>query len=443
MDRYIESVKNSLNENVMVFDKYFIHPEEYGNEKLNQAIKDGVSDIKTIDTKLKDLATSTNELLEKTVKRLDTVKDIINAEKERLQDIVMLCNDKTDYKNAISLTDKSFSGNFNYEDGVFSCKSTNSSIVTGEVESIEGNGYVGNKYVKTSSGYQESTLSTKSPTALLDNNISTYWEYSRITASSTEEYLISDFHTDDAEANCTITFKLTSEANELVLKSSLNTVKVIGVRYSSDGIKYNDLDIMPFTINQKDESYKNEGYIYGSNIISFPNSKYIKISLQSVGYLNETLAFERTITKDDSEEVDTYTTVVPSAKRHVIRINDILFRQKKYNDATIMKSKELIDSDLNIFAISVFANTYLPNSMSEQNIEFTLTVNGNDYTVIPVNSIKNGKKIIRFSQGKIPAQYTQYIGEKIQSAYLTIKIKPKSNLTPYINNLKILLGDEI
>lgn len=174
MDRYIESVKNSLNENVMVFDKYFIHPEEYGNEKLNQAIKDGVSDIKTIDTKLKDLATSTNELLEKTVKRLDTVKDIINAEKERLQDIVMLCNDKTDYKNAISLTDKSFSGNFNYEDGVFSCKSTNSSIVTGEVESIEGNGYVGNKYVKTSSGYQESTLSTKSPTALLDNNISTY-----------------------------------------------------------------------------------------------------------------------------------------------------------------------------------------------------------------------------------------------------------------------------
>lgn len=201
---------------------------------------------------------------------------------------------------------------------------------------------------------------------------------------------------------------------------------------------------MPFTINQKDESYKKEGYIYGSNIISFPKSKYVKITFQSIGYLNETLAFERTATKDDnSEEVNTYTTIVPSAKRHVIRINDVLFRQKKYGKETLIKSKELINSDLNIFAISVFASTYLPNNISNENLTFILTVNGKDYEVLPVNSVRNGKKIIRFSQGKMPNQYTQYIGEKIQSAFLTIKITPRNNLTPYINNLKILLGDEI
>ena len=443
MDRYVESIKNSLASLDMKYKETFIHPEEYGNDKINNAIKTGVEDINVIDTKIKNLGNQTNELLEKTVKRLDVVMDIINSEKERLQDIVMLCNVKTDYENAITLKDSDFTGDFEYEDGVFCCKVSNKNSITGKVETIEGNGYLGNKYVRSDNKYQERVLSTKNTSALLDNNLSTYWEYSRITASSTEEYLISDFNTDDAEANCTVTFKLKTPANELLLKSNLNTVKVIGVRYSNDGVKYNDLDIMPFTINQKNESYKNQGYIYGSNIIAFPKSTYIKITFQSTGYLNEVLAFERTVAQEDSDKIDTYTTVVPTAKRHVIRLNDIYFREKIYGGNGMLKSKELINSNLNIFAISVFANTYFPEGVPNDNIQFILTVNGNDYKVNPVNSHEDGIKIVRFSQGKIPNKYTKYIGEKIQSAYLTIKIRPYKGLTPYISNLKILLGDEI
>lgn len=443
MDRYVESIKNSLSSSDMQYKETFIHPEEYGNEKINQTIKDGFSDIINIDNKIKDLGKQTNELLEKTVKRLDVVMDVINSEKERLQDIVMLCNVKTDYENAISLIDSDFTGKFNYEDGVFSCQTSSTTSVTGTVETVEGNGYIGNKYVRNENKYQEKVISTKNSTALLDNNLSTYWEYSRVTASSTEPYLISDFHTDDAEANCTVTFKLKSAANELLLKSNLNTVKVVGVRYSNDGVKYNDLDILPFTINQKNESYKNQGYIYGSNIISFPKSSYIKITFQSTGYLNEILAFERTVTQEGSDKVDIITTIVPTAKRHVIRLNDSYFREKSYIGDSILKSKELINNDLNIFAISIFANVYFPEGVSEDNIRFTLTVNGNDYNIEPVNSQKNGIKIVRFSQGKIPNKYTKYIGEKIQSAHLTIKMRPQKGLTPYISNLKILLGDEI
>lgn len=443
MDKYIESIKNSLHYSDMKYEKIGLHPEEYGNDKINTAIKQSNEDIATLDTKIKEIAVSTNDLLEKTVKRLDVVMDIITAEKERLQDIVMLCNDKTDYANAIPLADKDFEGSFFYDNGVFSCNSSHSSSVQGEVETVEGNGYIGNKYVVSDNGYQEKTFSTKQSTALLDNNLSTYWEYSRITASSTEEYLISDFHTDDAEASCTITFKLKSEANELLLKSNLNTVKVVGVRYSSDGVRYSDLDVLPFTINQKDESYKEQGYIYGSNIISFPKSKYIKITFQSTGYLNDIIAFERVITEENSDKITTYTTIVPTAKRHVVRLSDVYFKEKKYSSETIIKSRELITKDTNIFAISVFANTYLPNNMSDDNVRFFLTVNGKEYEVIPVNSNVNGIKIIRFSQGKMPNKYTQYVGEKIQSAFLTIRMKPQSNLTPYINNLKILLGDEV
>lgn len=443
MDRYIESIKNSLSSTDMKYKETYIHPEEYGNEKINEAIKNGYEDIKTLDSKIKNLGKQTNELLEKTVKRLDIVMDVINSEKERLQDIVMLCNAKTDFENAITLKDSDFTGKFNYENGVFSCQTSSESYISGKIEAVEGNGYVGNKYVRNEKGYQEKIISTKNSTFLLDNNLSTYWEYSRITASSNEKYLISDFHTDSSEASCTITFELKSAANELLLKSNLNTIKVTGVRYSNDGVKYNDLDILPFTINQKSESYKNQGYIYGSNIISFPKSKYVKITFQSTGYLNEVIAFERTATKDESDKVETFTTVVPSAKRHVIRLNDVFFREKIFAGDAILKSKELINSDLKIFAISVFSNVYFPQGVSKDNIQFILTVNGEDYKINPINSYENGIKVIRFSQGKIPNKYTKYIGENIQSAFLTIKIKPHKGLTPYISNLKILLGDEI
>ena len=443
MDRYVESIKNSIKSSNMNYEEIFIHPEEYGNSKINEAIQKGYTDIIVLDNKIKDIGKQTNELLERTVNRLEVVMDVINSEKERLQDIVMLCNLKTDYENAISLIDSDFEGKFNYDNGVFSCSTTSNTSVSGKVENVEGNGYVGNKYVKSNSSYQEKIVSTKDTAALLDNNLSTYWEYSRITASSTEQYLISDFHTDDAEANCTVTFKLNDQANELLLKSNLNTVKVVGVRYSNDNLTYNDLDILPFTINQKNESYSNQGYIYGSNIISFPKSKYIKITFQSIGYLNEVLAFERSVAQEDSDKVDTYTTIVPSAKRHVVRLNDVYFREKIFVGDCIMNSKELIDKDTNIYAISVFANIYLPEGVSNESVKFILTVNGNDYNIQPINSYENGTKIIRFSQGKMPNKYTEYIGEKIQSASLTIKMKPQKGLTPYISNLKILLGDEI
>ena len=66
MDRYVESIKNSLSSLDMKYKETFIHPEEYGNDKINNAIKTGVEDINVIDTKIKNLGNQTNELLENT-----------------------------------------------------------------------------------------------------------------------------------------------------------------------------------------------------------------------------------------------------------------------------------------------------------------------------------------------------------------------------------------
>lgn len=440
MDRYVDMINKTL-DNYTISEKTVLHPEEYGNRKINTATRENLEDIKKIDSNIKNLGSKVEDLMNRTTKRLDVVKDIITSEKERLQDITMLCNSKTDYDNAIPLTDYHFKGDYSFNDGVFTGKETQSTTNKAQVIEVTGNGYEGNKYVINNKDYLEHTLNTTVKKNIVDNNISTYWEYSRVTASNTEPYLISDFNTDSSEATCTLTIKFNEKTNQLLIKSSLENIKILSIRYSLDNTSYTDLPMMPFKINSKEDSYKNQGYIYGSNIISFPDSYYLKVTFESTGYLDETLAFERII--PDSNKNEVITTIVPTAKRHVVRINDIKPSSKKYIQESVMYTDELINSNKDIYAISVFANIYLPNNISSDNVKFILTVNGKDYAIKPVNSYENGIKIIRFSQGKMPTEYTKYIGEKITSAKLKIHIKTKNKLTPYINNLKVLLGGEV
>ena len=441
MNRYVDEIRKSISEKQINTSDIYLHPEEYGNTKLNNALENGFKYIEDLHSSTNELADKVNLLLNRSVERLETIADIINSEKERLQDISMLCNAKTDYDNAIPLTDYHFKGNYQYEDGVFSSKTTQSINTIATVIDVTGNGYEGNKYVLQNKNYLKNILDTSNRKAIVDNNVSTYWEYSRITASNTEEDLLTDFNTDSSEAKCTITLKFDQVSNELAIKSSIEGLKVIAIRYSNDNLTYKDLNIMPFSLNNKEDSYKKQDYIYGSNIISFPDSLYVKITFESKGYLNDTIAFDKVIAEGD--RTSTITTIIPTAKRHVIRINDIESRRKQYVRESAFKTDELITNKKDIYAISVFANMYLPNNISEDNISFVLTVNGIDYNVKPVNSYSNGIKIIRFSQGKMPVEYTKYIGEKITSAYLTITIKSKNKLTPYINNIKVLLGGEV
>ena len=441
MNRYVDEIRKGLSEKTIDTSNAFLHPEEYGNSKINNALENGFKYIEEIYNTTTELADKVDTLLNRSIERLETVSDIITSEKERLQDISMLCNAKTDYDNAIPLTDYYFTGNFEYQDGVFSSKTTQSTSTVATVIDVTGNGYEGNKYVLQDKSYLEDILSTSNRNAIVDNNISTYWEYSRITASNTEEDLLTDFNTDSSEAKCTITLKFDQISNELAIKSSIEGLKVVAIRYSNDNLTYKDLNIMPFSLNNKEDSYKNQDYIYGSNIIAFPDSLYVKITFESKGYLNDTIAFDKVIAEND--KTSTLTTIVSTAKRHVIRINDIESKRKQYIKESAFKTNELITNKKDIYAISVFANIYLPNNISEDNVSFILTVNGIDYNIKPVNSYSDGIKIIRFSQGKMPVEYTKYIGEKITSAYLTVTIKSKNKLTPYVNNIKVLLGGEI
>lgn len=424
------------------FEGLYLHPEENGNTKINKSLTVINNDLKYIHKNEKIVANKINTLLSNTVERFKNIKNIINSEKERLQDISMLCNKYTDYDNVILLKKDDFNGNFNCsEDNIYTSEIIGSNKTEIKILDVIGNGYEGNKYVIKDNKFIEQSLETYKQRHLIDNSINTYWEYSRISTGSEEEVFLSDFNKDNEDAKCTISIMTKDNTNELDLISENDNIKIIHIQYSTNGVDYLDLNINPFVINKKDESYKNYGYIYGSGKISVPLCKYFKITLQSIGITNDTIGFEKTIASEDNSKSKKVIQVVTSAKRHVIKLNDIYAYKNNYTSSSILTTDNLIKSD--VYSVSLFANTYIPSKLQSSNVEYILTVNGVDYKVQPVNSHNNGIKVIRFSQGKSPNIFTEYIGEIIKTVTLTVKIKGNVNVTPYINNIKLLIGGEI
>lgn len=133
---------------------------------------------------------------------------------------------------------------------------------------------------------------------------------------------------------------------------------------------------------------------------------------------------------------------VKSAKRFVIKLNDISLYSNNYIQTSVMTSKELIATATN--SIAIFTNEYIPNHFpSNKYITYLLSVNGKTYEVEPINSNRNGIKIIKVANELNTENNVMYIQEKIKSAILTIQIKTPNNYeTPYVSNIKILTGGE-
>ena len=136
------------------------------------------------------------------------------------------------------------------------------------------------------------------------------------------------------------------------------------------------------------------------------------------------------------------TIIVNSAKRHVIKFNDISLSSNIYTPQSYFITDDLIPSG-KYYSVAVFANVYLPPDLGSDSVDFVLTINGIDYDAIPINVDGDGKKIFRYSQGKSKLEYTQLLDEPIKSVYLTVKMHGKADLSPYIGNIKILLGGEV
>lgn len=455
LDDYIKSIKSQ-------YDAYYtgfsMHPEEGRDVKINNELTKIQKDLLQVDNALINAGEQVYNLMINTILRLNNIHAGIMTEKERYQDMQMLCNKYNDYDNVRLLEESDFKGSFSYNDGDFTPLITKTKNVKLYVVDVYGNGYEGNKYVYKDFIYTNKVLDTSKRENIVDDKDTSYYEYSRITVNNIEDACITDFNKDNKEAQCTITFQAAELINEIEIGSDDSDVIITKVAYSLDGVEFIDMSIPYITINNKLDSYENYGYVYGSGKIVFPSRiQLFKITFQSNGYKNDTIAYQKTLITEgyyydetgieiDPEPIETYqvdevTTVVKSAQRHVIKINEIRASVNQYNPKSKMQSVELVNSE--VYAISLFANVYVPSGLSDDSVKFILTVNGYDFEVVPINSHLNGTKIIRFSTGNSSNPYTERIGEKIKSAYLTVVFTNESRLAPKINNIKILLGGEI
>lgn len=139
-----------------------------------------------------------------------------------------------------------------------------------------------------------------------------------------------------------------------------------------------------------------------------------------------------------------------NAKRHVIRVNNLIGFSNSYSSTSSLSTEELLTGPVS--CVSIFANEYIPptfpsnaNKLGDGSyIVYILTVNGKDYEVVPVNSHKAGVKIIRYSNYSIADNYTYHIDEPIKSAKLTIKLStPDKSYSPYVSNIKVCIGKAV
>lgn len=457
------------------YEQLYIHPEEGEDFRINKSFNQIDSDMKFIDKFLISKSTDLFNLVVSISERLDNIDLDIKSEQERLQDIKMLCNKYTDFDNVIPINSStSLTGEYSISNNTFYSAIDKQEVAKLQVLEVAGNGLEGNKYVYKDFAYVQDSMDTSDRNFMIDNSLTSYYEYERITASASEEYLLNDFNTDSTDAKCTVSFYSEKEINLITITSDDNTLSVIGIQYSYDGIDYFPLEIPNIKINDKLACYDNFDYVCGDNKVLIPRCNFVKITFQSSGTTDDILAYDRVmfwheIVKSDEEKaeedaadgiiggnigsseieaappynsIQDATITVKSAKRHAIKLNDISAVSNVYKTSSYFKTGELIN-DGKFYSVALFLNVYMPEDLSSDNVEFIFTINGLDYTVSPVNYSGGGSKIFRYSQGKSLAEYTTLLDEPIKSLYLTVKITGTTEFTPFVGNIKVLLGGDI
>lgn len=415
-----------------------LHAEtEISEDDVNLILNDIGTDISIINTDLTITAEKFSDLLKDTREELNSIKKILRTEKERQEDINILCNKYSNFSNVILISDKNTTGNMNYYKDTFSSTIAKSTDIKGEIVEIVGNGYEGNQYVYKNKDFVSNVSDTSKRDYIMDNSLLTYYEYSRITANNTEPDIFPLVNFDSIMARCSILIKAEDTINSLELTTDNDDVILESLSTSLDGNNYLMSDLKDVAICNKKSRFENKDYVYGSGLLAFRDCRFVKLVLRANKNSTDTISFVKTRTDNTETPI-----ILDTAKRSVIKINDITLKRTIYNKTGQLRFDNFITDPVK--SIAIFANEYVPDDVNlRASITYTLNVNGISYDVIPINSQYNGKKIIRTTNHSVPAEHVHYINESIKHASLTVNVKGSNNyLSPFISDLKILIGGE-
>lgn len=425
-----------------IFTPLEIHPEgEPIVNSLNTTLTDIGLDMIILDKEIAASGKAFDALMDNMKLRLDAVEAQLTIEEERLKDINILCGNYTEFDRVVTLTDADFEGVFSTEKGsTFMAYASNLKAVEIMIAQVRGNGYEGNEYVCTGGKFLKDTIDTSKQEFINDSSSITAYEYSRLTADSSEKLYPPAVNFDKEDVECGIVIAAAEVFNTIKIISDFANVIIEDVQVSTDdGATFTSVISKPIKINNQDAKYESGAYAYGSGIICFPSTKYLKVVFKSNGVTTDKIAFKNIDTTDSANPKETIVQI-ESAKRHIVRINNMEARVGKFAKNTSMVTGELIVSPVD--SISIFANEYVPEHFpSATYFKYILNVNGINYDVVPINSQRAGVKIIKTSNYSLADVSIKHIDESIKSASLTVVIvSPNEAETPYLSNIKVCFG---
>lgn len=418
-----------------------IHPEEeIQKEIIENQFTDIIVDMQSLSYEVLEATKNYTSLMTDIVTRLNAVDTALEAERNRIQDMNIICGNYNEFTTVKQIKTSDVYGTVGLlGDYIFTAHTDNASVGKFGVTFVEGNGFAGNKFVYNNKEYAINNMNTSNEQNIYDGNPLTIYEYSRLTSIGNKtETTPAEINFDKEEARCSINIRCEDTISMLHLDMD-NHVILEDVLYSDDGIIYKSAWTTPKEINNINQSYIDPNYIYGTGVISFPPSQFIKLQLASNGATDDKLAFLFTDANNAQQPIER-TIELPNAKRHAIRISDITAHVGTFSQG-YLQTKELITNPVQ--SIAVFANEYIPEYFPDNKtyIQYILTVNGIDYDIVPINSEKNGTKVIRVSNYSIIDDYVVHINETIKSASLKVIINTMDrNVTPYVSNVKICFG---
>ena len=418
-----------------------MHPEEeIQKEVIENQFTDIIVDMQSLNYEMLEATKNYTSLMTDIVTRLNSVDTALEAERNRIQDMNIICGNYNEFTTVKQIKTSDVYGTVGLlGDYIFTAHTDNASVGKFGVTFVEGNGFAGNKFVYNNKEYAINNMNTSNEQNIYDGNPLTIYEYSRLTSIGNKtETTPAEINFDKEEARCSINIRCEDTISMLHLDMDSHVI-LEDVLYSDDGIIYKSAWTTPKEINNINQSYIDPNYIYGTGVISFPPSQFIKLQLASNGATDDKLAFLFTDASNAQQPIER-TIELPNAKRHVIRISDITAHVGTFSQG-YLQTKELISNPVQ--SIAVFANEYIPEYFPDNKtyIQYILTVNGIDYDIVPINSEKTGTKVIRVSKYSIIDDYVVHINETIKSASLKVVINTMdSNVTPYVSNVKICFG---
>lgn len=112
---------------------------------------------------------------------------------------------------------------------------------------------------------------------------------------------------------------------------------------------------------------------------------------------------------------------------------------------TDITSEEILEAG-SVDKVGLFAAEYVPDHFKgERYVRYYFVINGEEHEVVPVNSGREGIKLIKFKEEEDPSveSYAELISETIKTLQLRITIEPEGKSeTVYISDLKLMLGKD-